>query len=82
MENWISVKDKLPDNDNDVLVYHALDDHITVGFFEKDNISFYIESDGSKFYTDDGWETEIPWGQKGKVTHWTHLPNPPTLESE
>lgn len=74
---WISVKDKLPSNDQDVLVYHADDDHITVGCFESDNVAFYIQPDGSKFYTDSGWETEIPWAQKGQVTHWMELPERP-----
>ena len=74
---WISVKDKLPEDGQDVLVYHADDFHITVGCFDSDNVHFYIESDGSKFYTDSGWETEIPWAPKGNVTHWMPLPLPP-----
>ncbi len=74
---WISVDDKLPIDDGDVLVYHWDDFHITVGSFEAHNVSFYIESDGSKFYTDDGWDTEISWAQKGRVTHWMPLPSPP-----
>jgi len=77
--NWISVKDELPEDDISVLVYHAYDDHITVGFFEKDNVHYYIESDGSIFYMDTGWETEIPWAQKGDVTHWMPLPEPPAV---
>lgn len=74
---WISVEDRLPPDDEDVLVYHQQDSHISVGFFEKDNVQWYIESDGNKFYTDTGWETEIPWAQKGRVTHWMPLPKPP-----
>jgi len=74
---WIKCSDRLPENDQNVLVYHSEDFHITVGDFERDNVSYYIESDGSKFYTDDGWETEISWAQRGKVTHWMPLPNPP-----
>ena len=74
---WISVKDRLPEDDQHVLVYHAEDFHITVGYFESDYVQYYIESDGSKFYTDDGWETEISWAPKGDVTHWMPLPEPP-----
>jgi len=74
---WTSVNDRLPKDGQDVLVYHWDDDHITVGYFEKSNVHFYIEKDGSKFYTDSGWETEIPWAQKGGVTHWMPLPNKP-----
>lgn len=74
---WISVKDRLPDDGKYVLVYPAEDFHITVGYFERDNVHYYIESNGSKFYTDDGWETEIPWAQKGRVTHWMPLPEHP-----
>jgi hypothetical protein len=72
--HWIKVTDRLPDDNQNVLVYHAQDFHITVGYFERDNVRYYIESDGSKFYTDSGWETEIPWAQKGGVTHWMRLP--------
>lgn len=74
---WIEVKDRLPADDEDVLVYHRDDDHITVGYFEKENIRFYIESDGNKFYTDSGWNTEIPWAPRGGVTHWMPLPKKP-----
>ncbi len=74
---WVKCSDRMPENDQYVLVYHWDDFHITVGYFESHNVQFYIESDGSKFYTDDGWETEIPWAQKGPVTHWMPLPNPP-----
>lgn len=74
---WISVKDRLPENDEDVLVYHWDDRHICVGCFDESRVSFYIESDGTKFYTDCGWETDIPWAQKGQVTHWMPLPEAP-----
>lgn len=74
---WIKVEDKLPVNDENVLVYHSGDFHITVGYFNSHNVRSYIESDGSVFYTDDGWETEIPWAQKGPVTHWMPLPEKP-----
>ena len=35
---WISVKDKLPNNDDDVLVYYYSGSHITVGSFNDKNI--------------------------------------------
>lgn len=74
---WISVEDQLPSDCEDVLVYFSADDHISVGSYEKDNIHFYIEANGSKFYVDTGWETEIPWAPKGGITHWMSLPEPP-----
>ena len=74
---WTNVHTQLPENDDDVLCYHSDDFHISTGYFDKDNVSYYIESDGTRFYTDDGWETEIPWAQKGGVTHWMPLPKPP-----
>lgn len=77
---WISVKDRLPEDGEDVLVYYADDFHITVGYFESNNVRYYIESDGSKFCTYDGWETEIPWAPKGRVTHWMPLPEAPKQE--
>ncbi len=62
MTELIREKDRLPENENDVLVYYQDDDHISVGFFIN-NIKI--------------WDTEIPWAPKGKVTHWMPLPNPP-----
>ncbi len=80
MSEWISVKDRLPPDDEPVLVYHEDDDHITLGEFEKTDIKQYFHSDGSQFFYDDGWSSQIPWAQKGRVTHWMPLPLPPTTE--
>lgn len=77
MNEWIKCGDRLPENDEYVLIYHRDDCHISVGYFEKDNVSFYKEDDGSIFYTDSGWETEIPWAPKGPPTYWMPLPKPP-----
>jgi hypothetical protein len=77
--DWVAVNDRLPEDGQDVLVYHSADQHITVGYFESYNVRYYIESDGSKFYTGSGWETEIPWAPKGGVTHWMPLPRKPDM---
>lgn len=74
---WINVEVSLPTHDDYVLVYHSRDDYITTGYFDKENVSFYIETNGERFYTDDGWETDIPWAPKDKVTHWMELPKKP-----
>lgn len=73
--NWIKCEDRLPEDEREVLVYYSEDRHISVGYFELNNASFYIESNENNFfYKDDGWETECPWSTKGGVTHWMDLP--------
>lgn len=59
---WISVKDRLPDDNEDVLVYNPKDG-ISTGCYEAKNVHWYIESDGSKFYTYYGM-TKSEWIRK------------------
>ena len=69
---WISVKDRMPDHNNEVLVYAP----------ELDIIG--PELIGNYFDDDETWtaydfhETNM----NAKVTHWMPLPNPPEPEHE
>ena len=60
------MKDRLPENDDDVLVYNPKDG-ISVGYFESENVSKY----------DSGWETDYQWAPYMSPTHWMPLPEPP-----
>lgn len=82
---WISVKDRLPENGEDVLVYHAEDFHITVGYFE---FAAYWFGDIEKYQVG-GWKSCYYCGGSSYVsfltknyttkiiTHWMPLPVPP-----
>ena len=71
----------MPENDDDVLIYNYRDG-ICVGFFEADNVSGYIENDGSFFKMDDGWEDGYAWARHMSPTHWMPLPKPPEKENQ
>lgn len=73
---WISVEEKLPNNNDDVLVYNPKDG-IAIGDFEFSNVSGYYEKDGSYFITDSGWTTQYDWAPYMCPTHWMPLPVPP-----
>jgi hypothetical protein len=73
MNEWISVKDRLPESDDDVLVYN-FKDGITIGSFHSQEVSGYYEEDGSYFVTDCGWYTKYSWAPSMSPTHWRPLP--------
>lgn len=73
---WISVEDRLPTNDDDVLVYNPKDG-ISIGEFDLAKVHGYYEEDGSYFITNSGWETEYSWAPYMSPTHWMPLPEPP-----
>lgn len=62
---WISVKDRLPEICQDVLVYCKNTQRVTIGRF-------------AHWYDNDGWDIV---GTKGRfndiVTHWQPMPEPP-----
>lgn len=67
MSNWISVKDRLPNNSNEVIVF-CLDDVVTTGK--------YIRVSKDKYL----WKAPIysPYIDNNlNVTHWQPLPEPP-----
>jgi hypothetical protein len=76
MSEWISVKDKLPENDVEVLVFNPKDG-ITIGEFDSDRVSGYVESDGSYFCVNSGWSIQYDWAPYMSPTHWMPLPKEP-----
>jgi hypothetical protein len=68
MENkWISVKDNLPDNLVDVLIYDPFQNESIVGWYDERNKKWVSGLSAPEDYF------EI----HPDVTHWMHLPEPP-----
>ena len=75
VQEWISVKDKLPPYNHDVLVYRP---NMAIKFFV-DNYEGYYGEDYDEWY--EGWAkhgTDIHG--KPVITHWAYLPKPPKGE--
>lgn len=67
MDNWISVKDKLPQDDSDCLIYDATSNITLVGWYD---IGDKVWEDCRGFiYCDED-----------DITHWQPLPQPPKGE--
>ncbi len=64
--NWISVKDELPENDDQVLVYNEKDG-ISLGEYSVDSVSEYSC----------GWQTYYSWAPSESVSYWMPLPKFP-----
>lgn len=64
MVEWFSVKEKLPEDDRNVLVYDDNDDELYIAWYEEYNNRWYSQ------------ESERLYG----VTHWMPLPEPPKGE--
>ncbi|KKK78220.1 hypothetical protein LCGC14_2845770 [marine sediment metagenome] len=61
-DEWISVKDRLPKNDDEVLVYHK---------------SKNIDDIGTAYFKIDMWHWD-DYTILENVSHWQPLPPPPT----
>lgn len=75
IQKWISVKDKLPPYNHDVLVYRP---NMAMKFLV-DNYDGYYGEDDDEWY--EGWAkhgTDIHG--KPVITHWAYLPQPPKGE--
>lgn len=74
MNEWISVKERLPSVKKDVLMYYASSDNMAVGFlFETDeDMTFW------RAYTDAGWTTDCD----ESPSHWMPLPEPPEEDTK
>lgn len=74
MNEWISVKDRLPEIDGNVLV-------IVNGKPHK-NVTLESAYELAEFSPSDGWILEMwPEWETPKVTHWMPLPEPPEAEA-
>ena len=75
VQEWISVEDKLPPYNRDVLVYRP---NMAVKILV-DNYAWHYRDDDGEWYED--------WALSGKdangnpvITHWAYLPQPPKGE--
>ena len=72
VQEWISVKDRLPEMTVDVLLYFPIEKNMAVGFLCD------VDEDRTMWcaYTDDGFYTSCDY----EPTHWMPLPQPPKEE--
>lgn len=74
MQNeWISVKDKLPENFVDVLCWYEY--RITEGTHEGEMFKTYGIGNYNNFHK--SWGGEVSCGRDTKVLAWQPLPEPP-----
>ena len=75
VQEWISVDDKLPPYNRDVLVYRP---NMAMKFLVDNYDGYYGEDDGEWY---EGWSK---YGKdihgKPIITHWAYLPHPPKGE--
>lgn len=82
MSEWISVKDRLPEHDTDVLVFAEGKYEGFIGL----TVIAITHIGNQKFWHDspDRWEWVSPWQYfmtDYEITHWMSLPKPPERES-
>jgi len=67
---WISVKDRLPEDRQEVLTYWPMRDQIQV---QRYYYEYTSAEDGPWFMF--GWQNHLL--SEGRITHWMPLPDPP-----
>jgi hypothetical protein len=78
MSNWINVKDRLPPNLEDVMVYEKYCEIPFIGWYNLGEEVWGVNTDFVEVIGDAYLENNV--GAKN-VTHWMPLPNPPESES-
>lgn len=73
---WIKCSERLPEHDDNVLVYNYRDG-ITLGSYDQECYRSYIEKDGSIQVINTGWEVDYHWAPQENTTHWMPLPDCP-----
>ena len=68
---WISVKDQLPDDQQEILTYWAEKKMI-------DAQTYYLEYGTPGQWWMFGWQNHLL--SSGRITHWMPLPEPPGVE--
>lgn len=71
-QEWISVADRLPTVDEEVLMYAELGSMVVGAYKHIGNMHFWVYSDGDDFYGFVGDE----------ITHWMPLPNRPEVNHD
>ena len=66
---WISVKDRLPENGIDVLCWYE--------YFRFGNYNQMYQTYGIGYQFNENWSGEVMKGQNCKVLFWMPLPQPP-----
>lgn len=74
MDKWISVKDKLPTQNEDVLTYSVVPDEEVGEDYSPFYVGFY---EGGYFYSTYDYYEDDAYLSLPYVTHWTPLPEPP-----
>lgn len=82
MSEWISVKDRLPEHDQNVLIFAEGKSDYNFG----DTVIEISHIGNQKFFHDspDNWCWIAPWQYfttNYEITHWMPLPQPPERES-
>lgn len=68
---WIKCSEKLPENNDDVLVYGLLENQETKDIYK----ATFHKSVNEQFGNDQFWESE--WAYDIDVSHWMPLPDAP-----